>query len=432
MFTMRGDLMKRLHFPRWREVLSADSSVSVDRRASIEITIRWYLGWCRRNRAVCTITSARRFIDEVAREKSPSEAVLQQWREALNWFFGRGSQTGVPAREHGSRHLQEDSVSSEPPRDWEDAMRALIRRRGMALRTERTYMGWCRSFAKRMGLVDPTLAGDETITAYLNKLAVEDQVAASTQKQALNAVVFLLREVCGKEIGDLSSFCRASSRRRVPVVLSRKELALLFGALSGRYHLMGQVQYGAGLRVSELIRLRVKDLDFDRGQLVVRGGKGDRDRVAPLSDRLRERLSNHVESIRPLFEEDRRRQVPGVEISPGLERKYPNAGKEWGWQWLWPSRELSVDPRSGIRRRHHLHEKVYQANIKRASLRAGLAKRVTSHALRHSFATHLLDAGTDIRTVQDLLGHKSVETTQIYLHVMQKVGAGVRSPLDLM
>ena len=302
----------------------------------------------------------------------------------------------------------------------------------MALRTERTYMGWCRSFAKRMGLVDPTLAGDETISAYLNKLAVEDQVAASTQKQALNAVVFLLREVCGKEIGDLSSFCRASSRRRVPVVLSRKELALLFGALSGRYHLMGQVQYGAGLRVSELIRLRVKDLDFDRGQLVVRGGKGDRDRVAPLSDRLRERLSNHVESIRPLFEEDRRRQVPGVEISPGLERKYPNAGKEWGWQWLWPSRELSVDPRSGIRHRHHLHEKVYQANIKRASLRAGLAKRVTSHALRHSFATHLLEAGTDIRTVQDLLGHKSVETTQIYLHVMQKVGAGVRSPLDLM
>jgi integron integrase len=194
---------------------------------------------------------------------------------------------------------------------------------------------------------------------------------------------------------------------------------------------MARLMYGAGLRLSELLRLRIKDVDFDRGMLFVRGGKGDKDRRTTLPSSLREDLERHIEcNVKPLFERDRAEGVPGVALPGALEKKFKNAGKEWAWQWLWPARGLSRDPRSGIERRHHVTDRALQDAIKKGAKAAGIAKRVTPHVLRHSFATHLLESGTDIRTVQDLLGHSSVKTTQIYTHVMEKPGLGVRSPLD--
>ncbi|HAV61700.1 MAG TPA: integron integrase [Verrucomicrobiales bacterium] len=277
----------------------------------------------------------------------------------------------------------------------------------------------------------PRDCGREEVRGFLTHLAVDRQVAAATQSQALNALVFLYREVLGVELGDLEEFRRAERPARVPVVLSRGECGRLFAAMEEpKMRLLAQVLYGSGLRLTEGIRLRIKDVDLERGQIVVRGGKGDKDRVTVLPERLREGLREQLTFSRELFKQDRAAGVAGVWLPEALERKYPKAGESWGWFWVFPSRETSVDPRGGIRRRHHVLDATVQQAVKRAGRAADIDKVVTPHVLRHSFATHLLESGTDIRTVQELLGHRSVQTTQIYLHVMQKPGLGVKSPLD--
>jgi len=255
-------------------------------------------------------------------------------------------------------------------------------------------------------------------------------VAAATQNQALNAISFLYTQVLRIELGDLGEFLTASKRRRVPVVLSKEETQRLLAALEGTYQLMARVLYGTGLRLLELLRLRVQDVDFARNQIVVRGGKGDKDRVTVLPDKLKLELQRHLERVRLLWEQDVREGFGEVYLPEGLARKYPKAGKEWGWQWVFPSRSRSRDPRSGKMRRHHVQETGLQRAVKAGLHLSGITKRASCHTLRHSFATHLLENGYDIRTVQDLLGHKDVTTTQIYTHVMQKPGLGVRSPLD--
>jgi integron integrase len=242
------------------------------------------------------------------------------------------------------------------------------------------------------------------------------------------------------DLGDLGEFLAASKRRRVPVVLSKEEVHRLLASLEGTYQLMGRVLYGTGLRLLELLRLRVQDIDFGRNQIVVRGGKGDKDRVTVLPESLRTALMEHLERVKLLWEQDVREGFGGVHLPEGLARKYPRAAKEWGWQWVWPSRSRSVDPRSVLpgahgvtrptMRRHHVQETGLQRAFKAGLQLSGISKRASCHTLRHSFATHLLENGYDIRTVQDLLGHKDVATTQIYTHVMQKPGLGVRSPLD--
>jgi len=241
--------------------------------------------------------------------------------------------------------------------------------------------------------------------------------------------VFLVQEALGRKLDPLE-FERASPRRRMPVVLSRAECGRLFAALEGTSRLMAELAYGGGLRLMELLRLRVQELDLERGRLMIRSGKGDKDRVTVLPTRLREPLAAHLDRLRQLHAEDRAAALPGVWLPEGLARKYARAGETWEWQWLFPSRETSLDPTSRTRRRHHVNDTTFQNTIKRAARQAGIDKRVSPHVLRHSFATHLLEAGADIRTVQELLGHESVETTQIYTHVMQKPGLGVRSPLD--
>ena len=259
---------------------------------------------------------------------------------------------------------------------------------------------------------------------------MDQRLSASSQRQALNALVFLLREVFGKELGDFSDYRRGKVRTHLPVWLTRSEMRVLLQHLDGQWRLMTQVAYGGGLRLMELIRLRVKDVDLEEEIITVRAGKGDKDRRVPLAHATVEPLREHWERIRRLYGQDRSGGVAGVWLPEGLERKYSKAGEEWPWFWVWPDGHLSVDPRSGVTRRHHVSERLFQITLKEATRLAGLNKRVTPHVLRHSFASQMLDAGYDIRTVQELLGHQSVETTMIYTHVMRRPGLGVRSPLD--
>jgi len=268
------------------------------------------------------------------------------------------------------------------------------------------------------------------VVAFLNHLANGEHVAAGTQNQALNAVSFLYTQVLGVDLGDVGEFLLASKRRRVPVVLAQPETLRLFSALTGTWRLMAQLLYGTGMRLMELLRLRVQDIDFERNQIIVRGGKGDKDRVTLLPETLRADLQKHLMRVRLLWEDDVREGYGEVYLPEALARKYPKAPREWNWQWVFPSRSRSRDPRSGKMRRHHVQETGLQRAVKAGLRLSKITKPASCHTLRHSFATHLLEAGYDIRTVQDLLGHKDVSTTQIYTHVMKKPGLGVKSPLD--
>nr|WP_280983140.1 integron integrase [Desulfurivibrio alkaliphilus] len=316
-----------------------------------------------------------------------------------------------------------------------DELVLAIRRRRYAIRTEQAYLGWACRYLRFLGEREPAVAGEADIALFLQKLAVEGRVAASTQNQALNALVFFYREAVGREVGELGDFVRAKQPRRLPVVLSRSETVRLLEALreiSALHHLMASLLYGTGLRLMECVRLRVQDVDFDLGQIMVRDGKGQKDRVVPLPQGVQEPLRDHLAEVRRLHEEDLAQGLGEVYLPEALGRKYPNAAREWGWQFVFPSGRLSTDPRSGVVRRHHIHENGLQKSIKKATLAAGLTKRVNCHALRHSFATHLLAAGYDIRTVQELLGHADVSTTMIYTHVLNRGGQGVVSPLDVL
>ncbi len=272
--------------------------------------------------------------------------------------------------------------------------------------------------------------GVAEITTFLSALATREGVAASTQNQALAALLFLYRIVLERDVPWLDELVRAKRPARLPVVLSRDEVGAVLAALSGESRLVSTLMYGAGLRLLEALRLRVKDIDFDRRQLVVRGGKGDRDRATVLPEACRVPLARHLHRARLAHKEDVRGGGGWVERPSALARKYPNAGREWGWQWVFPATRSYVDRETGQRRRHHLHETVLQRVVREAARRAGIAKRVTTHAFRHSFATHLLEDGYDIRTVQALLGHRDVRTTMIYTHVLERGPAGVLSPVD--
>jgi integron integrase len=358
-------------------------------------------------------------------EHAPSPAQLQEWKDGLNWFFRRGR--APVATFKGVPPLARTDLGRT---EWEQRLVARLRLRHFSWRTEETYRGWLWRFAQFLGSRPMASAGGAEIRAFLTRLAVEERVAVATQQQALNALVFYFHHVEGKELGDFSDFTRARRRVRVPVVLSRSECERLFEELEGTTRLMAELMFGSGVRLMELLRLRVKDVDLERGQLIVRGSKGDQDRVTVLPERLLEKLRAHRERLRRLHVQDREKDLPGVWLPEALERKYPHAGEQWEWQWFWPSRETMKDPRSGLRRRHHVLDATVQHFVRQAARRAKLDKKVTPHVLRHSFATQLLERGTDIRTVQDLLGHKDVATTQLYTHVMQKPGLGVRSPLD--
>lgn len=307
-----------------------------------------------------------------------------------------------------------------------------IRRRGYSIRTEQAYVQWLCRFILFCDGRDPRQLGAPDVVRFLEYLAVRRTVAVSTQSQALNALIFFYTQAHDLPLGELADFVRARRPRRLPVVLTHAEVSALVGAMNGTHRLMARLLYGTGMRLMECVRLRVKDLDFGHRQIVVRDGKGGKDRVVPLPETLTAALAEHLRAVRCLFDEDCANGFGEVFLPDALSRKYPNAAREWIWQFAFPSGRLSVDPRSAKTRRHHLHENGLQRAIKRAVTRAGITKRVSSHCLRHSFATHLLDNGYDIRTVQELLGHADVSTTMIYTHVLNRGGRGVKSPLDLL
>lgn len=313
-----------------------------------------------------------------------------------------------------------------------DQVRDTLRVHHYSLRTEQSYVQWIKRFILFHGKRHPREMGNNEVTAFLTHLAVDKNVSAATQNQALSAILFLYKQVLNIELDWIEDVVRAKRPKRLPVVLPRDTVLKLLDQLHGSHKLLAYLIYGAGLRLMEAARLRVKDIDFHYGQIVVRGGKGDKDRVTILPDSLREPLQQQLKLARRFFELDRLDAAPGVELPHALERKYPNAGKEWPWFWVFPAKNRSADPRSGIVRRHHVYEKTLQRSIKQAAQHLGLAATVSVHTLRHSFATHLLESGYDIRTIQELLGHKDVNTTMIYTHVLQKGGRGARSPLDGM
>lgn len=432
------DMDKPVSFGEWRAVLEGDVELDRQQKAEYRRGIGAYLGYLKESRQRATLATAKTFFDSGGGE---------DWaREGLRWFFRAAAKRGDGVVKSSGRATKVELGHDLPPAqivpekmdrgesEWERKLVARLRVMHYQWRTEQTYREWGRRFAGWLGkrnagkrLED---AIGEDVKEFLTVLAVEQNVAASTQRQALNALVFLFREVLGRELGDVSGFQPSRRPPRVPTVLTHQECRALFAELEGTTLLMAQLMYGAGLRLLELLRLRVQDVELERGIVTVRAGKGGKDRVTVLPEVLKIPLAGHLARLRQLFDADREAGLDGVWLPAPVEHKIPSAGRAWGWQWLFPSRQTSVDPRSGVRRRHHVQDAAFQTAIRKGAERAKLAKRVTPHTLRHSFATHLLQAGHDIRTVQDLLGHANVETTMVYTHVLNKPGVSVRSPLD--
>jgi integron integrase len=416
-----------LRFPGWAAALDASALAAGVRAAHAREIIR-FLRYCREQHAPATVRRAQHYLAQGGGTDTPAT------RGALRWFV-RGARQAERADGAAAQRVGPAGGgvvrSGPPPRaqddlggsDWERELVAALRKQGLLWRTEQTYREWAGRFARFIAPRPPRTADEREVGAFLSALAVERRASRSTQKQALNALVFLYREAFGRELPEIP-FQRAEAGRKVPTVLTRAELAALFAQLDGMPRLMAELAYGAGLRLMELLRLRVHHLDLARGQVQVYDGKGAKHRVTVLPAVLVPALGRHLVTLQRLHAEDRAAGLPGVWLPEGLAVKYRRAGEQFEWQWLFPSRETSVDPASGLKRRHHVSDALLQNAVRGAARAAGITKRVTPHVLRHSFATHLLVGGTDIRTVQDLLGHESVETTQLYTHVMQRPGVG--------
>ena len=393
-----------LFFTDWKESLGS-AGLPLTVKARYEREILRFLHHCSQRHASARVSLTRQYLERDATQNAEA-------RDALRWLFraGRAAAPSVSARHSaaasrpvpsGERSLPTIARLDLGGADWERDLIIAIRRRGFLWRTETTYRAWAARFAGFVRPRSPYAATGDDVAAFLTELAVKQRASPSTQKQALNALVFFLQEGLHRQL-EAIDFQRARPKRRMPVVMSREECERLFENMEGTARLMAELAYGAGLRLMELLRSRVQDLDVERDRLMVRGGKGDKDRVTVLPTRLQRPLLAHLDRLRKLHAGDRAAGLPGVWLPEGLARKYQRAGEAWEWQWLFPSRETSVDPVTKQRRRHHLIDTTFQANIKRAAHAAQMNKRVTPH-VRHSFATHLLEAGADIRTVQELL-----------------------------
>ncbi len=311
-----------------------------------------------------------------------------------------------------------------------DDLRSRIRARHLSHRTEEAYVSWARRFIRFHGGRHPgSMAGPE-IDAFLTHLSAERGVASSTHNQAASALLFLYREVLGIPIEKSGRIVRARTPTRLPIVLTPHEVRSVIDRLQGTHRIVAMLLYGSGMRLMECMKLRVKDVDFQRREILIREGKGDRDRVTMLPDSVAAELGRHMQIVHDLHDQDLRSGAGWVMLPSALERKYPYAGREWAWQWVFPATRIHTDPATGRRRRHHLHESSVQRAVKEAVRRSRIPKRATCHTFRHSFATHLLESGYDIRTVQELLGHRNVRTTMVYTHVLNRGGLGVRSPAD--
>jgi len=409
--------VRRIRFD-WREDLSKSRDLGHREIDAYGYVLSWIEKWRIERDLPAGRDATKRWWLEVAKTKDRPEWQLRQWTEAILWFLAWleiCKEAGGDAR--------------TLPERMKVAVHSAGARRGLALKTRQTYAGWVARFGAFAGTEKRAM--DEMVGRdFLIHLVEKEKVAFSTQKQALNALVFFFRDVCGMAEVDLNVKLRKTGKR-AHVVLSKTELMGLIGKIEKHYKTPALLQYGAGLRLTELVQLRIKDVDLDRGVVTVHQGKGDKDRETIIPNCLKEDLAKEIANARSCWEEDRKNGVPGVALPGALARKMPKAGAKWAWMWIFPADHLSKDPESGIIRRHHLHPKSYAEAIRRAAESARIAKRVTTHALRHAFATHLSQGGTDIRTLQDLLGHADVKTTETYVHAAEiGNGKGVRSPLD--
>jgi integron integrase len=348
---------------------------------------------------------------------------LDQAKEAIslyNFFIGRNT----PTIHKKGRDWNADWVNAG------EMMKRMLRLKQLAYSTEQSYIMWLRGFYRFVRPLTPADLDDSHLKSYLSYLASERRVAKATQNQAFNALLFFYRHVLEKEVGSIAEVVRSKRGRRLPTVLTKDEVMHLISAMDGIYRLMAQIIYGGGLRLKECVRLRVKDVEFEKNLLMIRGAKGDKDRQTILPEVVQPELRSHLNEVRELYEADRQSNIAGVYLPGALSRKFPNADKEWIWYWVFPSSNVSVDPRANVVRRHHLSGNNLQKAVKKAAADGGINNRITVHTLRHSFATHLLENGYDIRTIQLLLGHASLQTTMIYTHVAHKNYMGVRSPLD--
>ena len=402
----------------WREDLSHSRDLTRREIDAYGYVLGWIEDWRVRKDLPAGRDAARAWWREVAKAKERPEWQLRQWEEAIRWYL---SWLEICLRQGGD--------GKSVPERLKDAVHHAGARRGLALKTRQTYAAWMARFGGYAGTEQRVL--DEAVAReWLSVLVDKEKVAFATQKQALNALVFFYRDVCGRDEVDLQVKMRRTAPRQ-PVILNRAELIGLIEKLEDRYRTAALLQYGAGLRLKELVGLRLKDVDLERGVITVRAGKCDKDRETLIPNCLKEALSQKIDESLKYWEEDRRKGVAGVALPGALARKMSRCGEKPGWHWLFCAEDLSMDPESGVIRRHHLHPKVYAEAISRAAENAGIMKRVTTHALRHAFATDLIRGGTDIRTLQELLGHADVRTTEIYAHAAE-IGneRGVKSPLD--
>lgn len=408
---------RRIRFD-WREDLSRARDLSKRDIDAYGYVLGWIEDWREKRELPAGRDACKRWWREVAMGKERPQWQLRQWEEAIRWFL---EWLRICERSGGD--------ARSIPERLGDAVHHAGARRGLALKTRQTYAGWLARFGAYAGN-EQRVMSEAVAREWLSVLVDKEKVAFGTQKQALNALVFFYRDVCGRGEVDLQVRMRKTARRQ-PVILTRGELMALIGKLEERFRTPAMLQYGAGLRLKELVGLRIKDVDLERGVVTVRAGKGDKDRLTVVPNTLKAALRQEMARSRSFWEMDRADGVPGVALPGALVRKMPRAGERWEWMWLFSADHLSIDPESGVERRHHWHPKVYAEAISNAARAAGIAKRVTTHALRHTFATDLLRGGMDIRTLQELLGHADVKTTEIYAHAAE-IGndRGVRSPLD--
>ena len=404
----------------WRDDLKMARNVPESQKPGFEMLLSWFEDWRTGRQLEPGREAACAFWRREVKAKPRADWQIDQWKEAIGWFlewlrFAQAAGNEV-------RTLEERVYQ---------AMDRAGGRRGLARRTRETYGRWAARYARWAGGAREAmeqLRGRD----FLTHLVTVEKQSFSSQKQALNALVFFFKEVCGHEEVDLQVRLRKTTKR-IPVVVNFQEILAILARLEERYRLIAEVQYGGGLRLKELMRLRIKDIDIDRRQITIRQGKGDLDRVTVLPEALVEKLQEHKRKVKEVYEADRQAGLPGVTLPGALARKFSKAGTRWEWMWLFPAPDVSIDPESGIVRRHHVHSGCYAKALQRAVQEAGIEKRVTSHGFRHAFATHLLESGKDLRTIQELLGHADVKTTEIYTHVAKGVGGtGVKSPLDLM
>lgn len=402
--------------------------------------IKFYIHWVKKflkftNYQLENINTERvsQYLDSLDADEKIADWQVKQAADAVILYVEKFLKRPLQQITPQAKDSRVKSIDQKGPFQWEQTLeetKNVIRLRHYTLSTEKSYLAWIARFKNYVRDCEPHLLENDDMKKYLTHLALHGRVSSSTQNQAFNALLFLYRNILHKEVDDLTSVARAKRKINLPTVLSRDEVKNLLSYLDGVHLLMGQLMYGCGLRLMECLRLRIKDIDFENNLLMVRSGKGEKDRALMIPEKIREELIKHVSSVKEIHDQDIKMGYGEVSLPDALEKKYPTAPKEWGWQWLFPAEKLSVDPRTGKVMRWHIHPSAIQRAVKEAVMKTHLPKKASCHTLRHSFATHLLEAGHNIRTIQELLGHKHVNTTMIYTHVIRKKPSEIKSPLD--